>query len=328
MLNQVTVIMYHYIRQLEFTQFPKIKAMLETEFINQINYLESYYHFITIEDCINSIFKNKKLPKNSLLLTFDDGYRDHFNFVFPTLYEKNIQGIFFPSAKAILEDEVLDVNKIHFILAKVDINDILREIKILIQNYKKQFKLSTYDYYYNKLASQSTRFDSKVIVFIKRLLQYDLPKNARNVFLTHLFSKFVTKDEKSFSRQLYLDIKQIKCMIKNGMYFGSHGYEHTWLSTLSEEELLREINASIKFLELFSEPMTEGWIISYPYGNYSNNIVKILKDNKCKIAFTTIPDITPLTPQNAFTLQRFDANDFPKSYPSPPNIWTKKITIQ
>jgi len=72
-----------------------------------------------MEDLISSIKHGHSLPKNALLLTFDDGYMDHFEYVFPILAKLGVQGSFFPPAKAILEHSVLDVNKIHFILATV-----------------------------------------------------------------------------------------------------------------------------------------------------------------------------------------------------------------
>jgi hypothetical protein len=61
----------------------------------------------------------RTLPERALLLTFDDGYADHYQTVFPLLDRLGLQGSFFPPARAILERRVLDVNKIHFLLAGV-----------------------------------------------------------------------------------------------------------------------------------------------------------------------------------------------------------------
>ncbi len=108
--------MYHYVRELENTRYPRIKARQLSEFKAQLNYLEKNYEFVTIEECIDAIYKGDDIPDNAVLLTFDDGYKDHYESVFPILERKDIQGVFFPPAKAILEDEVLDVNKIHHIL--------------------------------------------------------------------------------------------------------------------------------------------------------------------------------------------------------------------
>ena len=91
MIQQLTVVMYHYVRELPKTRYPGIKGLLVSEFEYQLEYLKKEYNFIRIEDCINAFINNHDLPPNSCLLTFDDGYIDHFENVFPLLKDNNIQ---------------------------------------------------------------------------------------------------------------------------------------------------------------------------------------------------------------------------------------------
>ena len=109
--------MYHFVRDLENSKFPRINALLDNEFVEQINFLNKNFNIISIDQCIDTLKSDESLPENSCVLTFDDGYIDHFNVVFPVLKKLKIQGWFFPPAEAILKNKVLDVNKIHFILA-------------------------------------------------------------------------------------------------------------------------------------------------------------------------------------------------------------------
>ena len=92
--------MYHYVRELQHTRYPRIKALLKSEFTKQLTYLEEHYQFVTVNDCIDAIYSNVELPSNAILLTFDDAYIDHYNTVFPILEEKGIQGCFFSTAKS------------------------------------------------------------------------------------------------------------------------------------------------------------------------------------------------------------------------------------
>ena len=81
----------------------------------------------------NGEFTVKDIPTNSVLLTFDDGLKDHFQFVFPELKKHGISGVFFPPSLPIEENIVLDVHKIHFILESVsDPSKIIKEIKLFI----------------------------------------------------------------------------------------------------------------------------------------------------------------------------------------------------
>ena len=100
--------------------------------------------------------------------------------VFLILQRKGIQGSFFPPAKAIIENKVLDVNKIHFILASANkVENLIEDIFNQLNNYRKRFNLKSNKYYFSKFAING-RYDSKEIVFIKRLLQVGLDTKLRN----------------------------------------------------------------------------------------------------------------------------------------------------
>ena len=117
-MNNLTIIMYHYVRDLRNSRYPNINALDIELFKEQIVYLRKHYNIISMEEVIHSVDNQVDLPNKSVLLTFDDAYSDHYTNVFPVLDKYKIQGSFFAPAKAIMENTVLDVNKIHFILAK------------------------------------------------------------------------------------------------------------------------------------------------------------------------------------------------------------------
>lgn len=317
--------MYHYVRDAHLTKYPHIHAINLSEFKLQINYLEKYYTIITIEDCIEYLEYDKKLPQNACLLTFDDAYIDHFDNVFPILLKKNIQGIFFPPSMAIMDKTVLDVDKIKFILATTnnDINGLMKNINSLLNKYRNQYRLKSNEYYFNKLA-KANKFDKKEVIYIKRLLQMELVEKLRKKITDSLFKIYVSDDVTSFSSELYMNLEQLKTMYENGMYIGSHGYSHSWLDKLSPEKQKFEINKSLEFLSLIGTPQ-KNWIMSYPYGAYDKSVINILKEKKCALAFTTNWDIADLNKENKYCLKRLDTNDFPKSKVSQPNKWTKKI---
>lgn len=95
-MNDLTIVMYHYVRDLERTRYPEIKGRTTTDFRKQVAYLTRNYHPVTVQDLIAALFHGESLPPNAMLLTFDDGYIDHFANVFPVLHDKGVQGLFFP----------------------------------------------------------------------------------------------------------------------------------------------------------------------------------------------------------------------------------------
>jgi peptidoglycan/xylan/chitin deacetylase (PgdA/CDA1 family) len=171
---------------------------------------------------------------------------------------------------------------------------------------------------------EKSRFDPQEVVFIKRLLQYGLPREPREFITATLFAKHVTRDERSFSRELYMTADQLRCMARNGMYVGSHGYDHFWLDKLSPQEQTREIELAMQFLADL-ELSTDDWVMCYPYGSYNDSLTEILKRYRCKLGLTTRVNVATLSPENALTLERLDTNDLPKSRDAAPNTWTKLV---
>jgi peptidoglycan/xylan/chitin deacetylase (PgdA/CDA1 family) len=326
MENKITIAMYHYVRNLSQSRYKEIKGLDVGLFKEQISYLNKNYSIIRMEDLISAIDNNESLPPKACLLTFDDGYKDHFEYVFPILDKYKLKGAFYPPAKAILNQEVLFVNKIHFILAAVgylNLNKLLIELYKKLDYYKIEFNLESKEFYFNKLA-KANEFDIKEVIFIKRLLQVELKKNIREIIANELFEEFVTNDEKAFANELYMSHDQLDCLLKNGMHIGSHGYNHDWLNSLTKLEQENEIIKSINFLNIIG--VYKNYTMCYPYGGHDEITMKLLRKYNFKLGLTTMFDISDIRQNNKFQLRRLDTNHLPKKREeiAENNIWYQK----
>ena len=237
-----------------------------------------------------------------------------------------ITGAFYTSSRAIYEHQILDVNKIHFVLASAEVSEIISELKEVLRLYKNQFKLDSFESYYERLSSEFL-YDDKDTMFIKRLLQYELPVMARAEILDALFQKFVGVSESVFSEELYMTLDQVRHMSKDGMHIGSHGHNHYWLNKLSAEQQVEEIRQSLSYLRDMSVDM-ENWTICYPYGGYNQDTLRVLEQYNCQLGFADDAiDIADLARDNRFALPRLDTNDFPCDATAPPNVWTQQVLI-
>ena len=84
----------------------------------------------------------------------------------------------------------------------------------------------------------------------------------------------------------YLNINDLKEISKyKNIEVGSHSYDHVNLTTLSEKELIFQLDHSKKWIEdLISTKVDK---ISYPFGGYNRLIMNIAKKSNYKNAFTT-----------------------------------------
>jgi peptidoglycan/xylan/chitin deacetylase (PgdA/CDA1 family) len=306
MLNKnFTVVMYHYVREIKNSKYPNIKGLEIKEFISQINYLKKHYTFISIEELYEAYYHNYILPKNPILLTFDDGYKDHYKYVLPVLSKEKVKASFYIPAKTVMENSILDVNKIHYILATTPTTKIIKDIKNILEKNKIDFNSL-----YKELAYPS-RFDDKETMFIKRALQAYIDEPLRIKIIDRLFDTYINIPQKEFSKNLYINKKEIKELISEGMHIGSHGYEHYWWTKISKERLKKEIDLSLDFLKSFNQK-EKFWSACYPYGHHNESVINILKEKSCSLAFTVEAKISSLK-ENPLKISRLDTNDLPKS---------------
>lgn len=307
--KQVTIVTYHYVRELEKSRYPEIRGLELDRFRKQLQYFQERYTYISITELIDAIHQNRDLPENALLLTFNDNYLDHFRHVFPILDELKIQGCFYPEIRAVEEDIVLPNHKIHYILSNAPSpNAVVECIFDLLDSLRDEFKLDQKESYFRKLAIPSS-YDSKEVVFIKKLLQSELDDQASDRIIDQLFNEFVDVMESVLSKELYMDKKHIQCMLRHGMHFGIIGYNHKRLPSLSKDEQVKEIELSKKFL-LDSGVDAADLTVSYPWGAYNRDLFEILENNHIQAAFTGQPEKADLNHHYRYELPRYDTNHF------------------
>lgn len=308
-MSKLTVVMYHYTRDLINSRYPGIKGMDISLFRNQIEFFADNFNIVRMEEVIAAFDKCVDLPDNALLLTFDDGYIDNYTFAFPILDEFGIQGSFFIPGKTFAKHQLLDVNKIHYILASANSVDIGQDLRYEMEFYRgKEFDYKPTDELFQEFGVPN-RFDDGETIFIKRMLQTVLPEKLRNIISSKLFKKYVGISEEQLAFELYMNMDQIHTMSRHGMHIGIHGFDHYWLGNLKLDEMKNDIDSAIDALKEFID--TSAWSIAYPYGNYNDDVLNYIKSKGAKIGFTTNVRMFDSAKDSPLLIPRYDCNDFP-----------------
>lgn len=308
-MGKLFISMYHYTRNLQHSRYPGIKGLELELFRQQLDFFEKNFSVVRMEDVIEALNGGRKLPENALLLTFDDGYIDNFTTAFPLLMQHGMQGSFFIPGKTFTENVLLDVNKIHFVLASTPIDQLTADLKQLVEESAKEYPdLPSYDELYETYAKDE-RFDDKNTVFCKRILQTALPEDLRGRLSSILFEKYVGMSEADFSRELYMNRDQIRLMKKSGMFIGIHGYDHYWLANLPREQMHRDVDKALDAMDEFID--RNGWVMNYPYGNYNEDVISYIKEKKCVLGLTTEVRAVDLAIDDKYRYPRLDCNDYP-----------------
>ena len=301
--------MYHYVRPIKESKFPGIKGLEFEAFKRQLDYLSENFTIVSTSQVINAAKYSSALPNDACWLTFDDGYKDHFKYVMTELLKRNLHGAFFPPRVAIEEYQILDVNLIHHILSSA--ND-LQQLVFRLNNdcLDEGVSESELKAYYDEFAV-ANRFDNADTIYVKRMLQHVLPEHLRSSIAKKLFKEFVGIDVAEFSSELYMSVNEVRELVNNGMYVGSHGSMHYWLDKILPEDQEKDIKQSLKFLKSVGASTTD-WVMCYPYGAYNNFTISLLERFDAALGITTEVRVANLTSDNPYKLPRLDTNDFPQ----------------
>ena len=305
--NNIYIVMYHYVRNIKKSDYPNLNGLEFSDFKKQILFFKKNFNLLSNDQFIE-IINSKKLPKKkSILLTFDDGYLDHYQYVYPFLKKHNLSANFYPSIMCIKNKKVLDVNKVHFILEKEKNKE---KILSLIFLYLKKYLNKTPEQIKINKINLTSRYDDKKTILIKRLLQNHIPLPFREKIVNKLFGDIVNISEKEFSEKLYMNKKHIQELYKNNFTIGSHGYNHYWWGKLNEDEKEIEIKKSINYLKKI-KVFDKNFSVCFPYGSYNLQTLNLLNKYKIKFALTTkVGKVNNKNLANVFELPRFDTNDF------------------
>lgn len=320
-MSKLYVVMYHYTRDLANSRYPEIKGLDYSLFKEQIDYFAENFNVITMEQVIEAWnSSNAALPDKAMLLTFDDGYIDNYLAAFPVLKAHHMQGSFFIPAKTFTENVLLDVNKIHFILASAaNIEILMQDIIHELDCYRAEgYSIPDNETLIEQYA-KAGRWDNKETVFVKRILQTAISEDLRNLIVSRLFEKYVGIQEDKFARELYMNRDQIKCMRDGGMFIGLHGYDHYWLGNLPKDKMQRDIDKSLEIMDEFID--RNKWVMNYPYGSYNEDVLRYVEQGGGRLGLTTEVKIADTDVDNRFLIPRLNCNDFP---PKSENYRTKE----
>lgn len=307
MSSVLHVVMYHYIRDLPNTAFPRIKGMLISDFRRQLAILRENYEMATLESALDFLQGMYTPPRDLCLLTFDDGLKEHYADVTAMLVDHGIQGIFFLITSCLQEHRVASAHMNHFLIAALDFEfyrqAFLRRLDEMAPHIQALSKVE------HTIAQRTYRWDPLEVAQFKYLFNFVLDSNVRDQIVKALFEEHIG-DEKSFSCKLYVDWKEARQMQASGMLIGGHSHQHRSLATLSERALHWDLNTCHQLLREHLKPQTF-WPFSYPYGtkdSFSEATVSELKELGFTCSFSTETGSNP-PGEDLFALHRTDCND-------------------
>lgn len=216
---------YHVVKRIDLPHIDHLYTTIDVKkFINDLDFYEQHFNFLNPTDLLNEKDSYKNL-KGGVLLTFDDGYKEIYEIIYPILKEKGIPAIFFITTDFVNNKTLAHFNKVSLILDALKTKPEKIEILANFEAFKNQNN--------NEVIKTIKGFSKQATTSIDEV------------------ADAIGVDYKDYlaSKQPYVTEKQIIEMHNNSLYFGAHSSDHQAFSEISYEDQAYQIRSSISYLE-------------------------------------------------------------------------------
>lgn len=217
----------------------------------QLDYLSRHYHFISLSKLIDYYERRESIPPNSVVMTFDDGFRDNFTNAYPILQQYHVPATVFLATGCVSSGDLPWPQQVGYLFQKTKVDRLChvmtQKIPVILKSPR------------DRNAARATVM--KVLGHMPRV------ERERSVAeLSELLQVGIPRD-----RMLTWD--QVKTMQSGGIEFGAHSFSHPWMPLLSLEEARWEMEASLQDIQRHCGGIRHPF--AFPAGSRTPDLVKL-----------------------------------------------------
>jgi peptidoglycan/xylan/chitin deacetylase (PgdA/CDA1 family) len=302
----LVVVNFHYVRPRFDEPYPGIHGITPAQLEAQLRVLGGAGTFVSAAQVREAARGVRALPERAILVTFDDGLREQFEYALPVLDRLGVPALLFVNTAPIAERTVSAVHRIHLLRAHVA----PARFTAMLGAHADVRGISL-DVGANDIAAAAQyRYDTPEVARLKFLLNFQLVARERDTLIADCFAEHFGAGESALSERLYMDVNQLRVLSERGM-LGTHGHEHLPLGLLDREAQRHCVRESVRRLRAWTGAAP--FALSYPYGSLpacSRRAGEIAAEEGIELAFTMerAGNADFASPMH---LARFDCNDVP-----------------
>jgi peptidoglycan/xylan/chitin deacetylase (PgdA/CDA1 family) len=230
-------------------------------FKKQIKWIHQNFKVIELDDLISG----QPISENSVLITFDDGFKSVLTNAFPVLNSYKIPATLFLTGAHIQENRIPWISQLHYLLNTYLLNLSLRKYTSYCKHKK---MLRSFNKIKSRLRQQKPSEIFSSISFLEKSIGIFVPSNL-------------------ISEQ-FLSSNDIMKLESHGWTIGNHTYNHSNIVHLTSNGIREEITTAQEVLSRFKSYRK---VLALPFGDqssYSSRIVDIAREVGISHVFTTI----------------------------------------
>ncbi len=267
--NVLRILAYHRIGRLDDGKVkldPSLVNATPEMFTQQMNFLKEHYHIVSIDELLSALASHRPLPPRSVMITFDDGYRDFMDRAWPVLENLHIPVILFVATDYLSEGRLFWWDRLY---------------QGIFQTERKELHIPSVGDWSWQNAGQRTR----AFVEVKEQLKKINHRRATRL-VEEILETLAVSPETSGALLTWQDLRRL---YSSGLCVGAHTRSHPILSRLTLDEARQEIVGSQQDLH---RELGQTWpIFAYPSGHLADlrsGLVAVLRQAGFQVATTMI----------------------------------------
>jgi len=209
---ETIIVMYHYIRPIDRRKCGGLFPLEPAEFEQQLDFLETLGTIVPA----SAMDQPAAAGERRIVLTFDDGTRDHYEHVFPILQQRGLSGLFGVISGPALGTPMPNVHLIHWLLSQQSDAETWAE---LVSRFG-ETRLGTAED-----AARLYKRDTGLRGRVKLALNFALPYADAAEYLGAAVRR-LGETPAGLAQQWYLSPDEIAAMYACGMEFAVHAHRH------------------------------------------------------------------------------------------------------
>jgi peptidoglycan/xylan/chitin deacetylase (PgdA/CDA1 family) len=274
--DNLTVVMFHRVLDQKDPRYLSANPTYTFEtiaFKNCLSFLKRHYNIITLKTLEDYYAKNIPLPNCPLLITFDDGWKDNYDYAYPILKEIDISAVLFVATSILNQTAPFWQEKIYGLYKTNQLtkDDFIFLEAILQEDLNHYLPLS----------------DTNIDLFIEKTFNANLSVTEK---IKHYLEEHYPSSDRSF-----LTTEELSILGQDVFEIGLHGHTHhplTKVKNVSDElqmsleilEKVKELNKKFQFQKA----------LSFPHGRYNETVQNECFDQGLIFCFTSDRSKMPL----------------------------------
>ncbi len=247
-------------------------------FERQISFLARNHNLLSLEQLIGILKNNKPIPKRTVVVTFDDGWRDNYLYAYPILKKHRVPATIFLSTDFVDTHKMFWFLQVKLLLAGGNLP--LETLAGILKTVKEENKTSLSAGSLNSLNIDSIGGDADNFIEKMKHLDFEVIQEI----IDDMITEGGVLSDKWTKKRWVLSWDEVAEMSRNNVDFGSHGQSHRILTALSADEVRQELVGSKKIIEEKTGKKVDSF--SYPNGDYNSELKKLVQEAgyRCAVA--------------------------------------------